>query len=205
MLKSHAVQLLLRVIAISFLSIFVYRIYELSLSQDLTLNLWLLLIGEIITIGIVAFARFAKDIGINLISIISTVVASFYFLIIQLDPVGDGLLPEYITSSIQLFAICFQIYAKLCLGFSFGLLPANRGIITHGAYRIVRHPIYLGYFLNHIGFLLYAFSIWNVIVFAILYFFQGIRIWQEEKVLRKDEQYQAYMNKTKYRFIPYVF
>lgn len=143
--------------------------------------------------------------GINLISILSTVLASFYFLVIEIHPTGSEIIPDSITSAIQIFAICFQIFAKLSLGFSFGLLPANRGIVTRGAYRIVRHPIYFGYFVGHMGFLLSTFSVWNLSIFVILYFFQAIRIWQEEKVLKKDEEYQAYMKKTKYRFIPYLF
>ena len=35
---------------------------------------------------------------------------------------------------------------------SFGLMPANRGIVCTGLYRAVRHPIYAGYLVTHIGF-----------------------------------------------------
>ena len=31
-------------------------------------------------------------------------------------------------------------------------MPANRGIVCRGVYRLMRHPIYLGYFVTHIAF-----------------------------------------------------
>ena len=44
------------------------------------------------------------------------------------------------------------IAGKLSLGRSFGLMPANRGIVSTGLYRLVRHPIYLGYLITHDAF-----------------------------------------------------
>lgn len=204
MKNTLVLQLIFRAIAVSGLSIFIYRLYLYSQFNVLSLNIWLLTIGEIITLVLVIFARFAKALKLDFISVISMTVATYYFLFISF---GDGitLLPSFITSSIQVLALCFQIYAKICLGFSFGLLPANRGIVTRGAYRIVRHPIYFGYFLNHLGFILSNFNLNNLVIFAILYFFQSIRIWQEEKVLMLDTFYQTYANRVKYRFLPYIF
>jgi protein-S-isoprenylcysteine O-methyltransferase Ste14 len=46
----------------------------------------------------------------------------------------------------------------MVLGRSFGLLPAQRGLVVVGPYRFVRHPIYFGYLIGHIGFLLVNFS-----------------------------------------------
>ena len=31
-------------------------------------------------------------------------------------------------------------------------MPANRGVVSTGLYRLVRHPIYLGYLITHAGF-----------------------------------------------------
>ena len=41
-----------------------------------------------------------------------------------------------------------MIAGKVVLGRSFGLVPANRGIVARGPYLLVRHPIYAGY-LHH--------------------------------------------------------
>lgn len=202
--KSIAIQIFLRAIALACLSYFLWRLYQHSLQFELSFNLILLAIGEIVTLGIVLFARFAKEARLDFITGISTTVATFYFLFLSFGA-GTELLPLTMAVAIQTLAIVWQIYAKLCLGLSFGLLPANRGIVTRGAYRIVRHPIYFGYFVNHVAFLLSAFSFYNLGIFAALYAFQAIRIWQEEKILLKDIDYQEYAKKTKYRFIPYVF
>ena len=42
---------------------------------------------------------------------------------------------------------------KLTLGRSFGLVPANRGVVIRGPYALVRHPIYSGYLITHLAFL----------------------------------------------------
>ena len=54
----------------------------------------------------------------------------------------------------MLIGLYVQISAKVILGRSFGLIAANRGIKVAGPYRIVRHPIYAGYTIIHVGFLL---------------------------------------------------
>jgi len=40
--------------------------------------------------------------------------------------------------------------------------PANRGIVSTGAYRFVRHPIYTGIFIALAGFLLRSYTSLNV-------------------------------------------
>jgi protein-S-isoprenylcysteine O-methyltransferase Ste14 len=42
----------------------------------------------------------------------------------------------------------------LTLGRCFGLFPEARGLVTHGPYRYVRHPVYLGEFISGFGLLL---------------------------------------------------
>ena len=42
---------------------------------------------------------------------------------------------------------------KITLGRSFGVVPANRGVVVGGPYNFVRHPIYTGYLITHVAFL----------------------------------------------------
>ena len=56
------------------------------------------------------------------------------------------------------------IAGKLSLGRSFGLMPANRGIVSTGLYRVVRHPIYLGYLITHVGFFAADPTTWNAVI-----------------------------------------
>ena len=46
------------------------------------------------------------------------------------------------------------VLGKLSLGRSFGLAPANRGVVCRGLYQRLRHPIYLGYLITHVGFVI---------------------------------------------------
>lgn len=166
-----------------------------------TLTLTLVIIGELVTLSIYLSARTAARSSFAPIAVVSTLVATFFFYLVVLSP-GLVLAPLWLTASMQVAGILWQIYAKLSLGRSFGLLPANRGIITHGAYGLVRHPIYLGYFVSHMGFLLGSFSWYNLWLFAVLYFFQYLRILEEEKLLAADAEYSAYMQKIKYKLLP---
>ena len=48
--------------------------------------------------------------------------------------------------ALQLFGMVVSLTGLLSLNRSFGLVAANRGVKTRGMYRVVRHPIYAGYF-----------------------------------------------------------
>jgi protein-S-isoprenylcysteine O-methyltransferase Ste14 len=84
-------------------------------------------------------------------------------------------------------------------------VAADRGIVMRGPYRIVRHPIYLGYFISHIGFLLANWSPRNITIYIVTCFFQISRILAEERILREDESYRAYCQRVRYRVIPFIF
>lgn len=92
--------------------------------------------------------------------------------------------------------------AKLSLRRSFGIVPANRGVKTTGLYGLVRHPMYLGYLVTHVGFFLSAPSIWNYLVYVVAWACFAIRIRAEERVLSMSAEYQAYRAKVRYRLIP---
>lgn len=98
-----------------------------------------------------------------------------------------------------------QIAAKLFLRRSFGVAPANRGIKTDGMYRFVRHPIYAGYLLVHLGILLLMPSPLNLLVYGIGWWAQILRLLAEERLLGEDPAYSAFMAKTRWRLIPGIF
>jgi len=87
----------------------------------------------------------------------------------------------------------------------FGMLPANRGVVSSGVYRWTRHPMYTGYFVSHMGFLLANFGAHNVLLFTALYVAQGWRVWSEERLLARDPAYRRYMQRVRYRVLPGVF
>jgi protein-S-isoprenylcysteine O-methyltransferase Ste14 len=98
-----------------------------------------------------------------------------------------------------------QVAAKLTLRRSFGVVAANRGVKASGPYRLVRHPMYAGYILTQLGFLLAAPVLWNLLVYAVLWSFQVLRIRAEERVLRQDPAYQALAGQVRWRLIPGLY
>jgi protein-S-isoprenylcysteine O-methyltransferase Ste14 len=98
-----------------------------------------------------------------------------------------------------------QISAKAILWRSFGLIPANRGIKTKGPYRIVRHPMYAGYTLTHVGFLLGFPSLQNSLLYLAAFLIEVARVFREELILKQDPIYRAYTVRVRYRILPGVF
>ena len=72
-------------------------------------------------------------------------------------------------------------------------------------YRFVRHPMYFGYLVVHIGFVLAAPSVWNVAVYAFSWVCLTARIFAEERVLSQNPEYVEYKTKVRYRLLPALF
>ena len=91
------------------------------------------------------------------------------------------------------------------LGRSFGLVPANRGVVASGPYLLVRHPIYSGYLITHIGFLLAHPSAWNIAILLVADTALIVRALYEERILVRDEQYREYCSRVGWHLVPGVF
>ena len=100
--------------------------------------------------------------------------------------------------------LLLYVWATFSLGFKCSNLT-NRGIVTSGAYSIIRHPAYVG---KVFSWWIMIIPIFNVYAFAsmamwtIIYFARAIT---EERHLMADEDYARYCRKVKYRFIPFVY
>ena len=99
----------------------------------------------------------------------------------------------------------WQAVAKLALRRSFGVAPANRGVKVAGPYRFVRHPMYAGYLVVHIGQLLLFPSLMNLLVYGIGWWAQILRLLAEERLLSQDPAYVAYRAKVRWRLVPGLF
>ena len=62
--------------------------------------------------------------------------------------------------------------------------------------------MYTGYVLNHIGFLLLFFSLWNLVIYAVCWVLLYLRAIEEERFLLKDPEYVVYANSVKARIVP---
>ena len=105
----------------------------------------------------------------------------------------------------MLFGVFLNLSAKLTLRRSFGVVAANRGVKIGGPYRLIRHPMYAGYTLTQLGFLLSGPTLWNLGLYGLALSLQIARILAEERILSNDPAYAEMSGRVRYRLVPYVF
>ena len=115
------------------------------------------------------------------------------------------LAPEVITVGVSAIGLLVVIAGKMSLGRSFGLIPANRGIVSTGLYRVVRHPIYLGYLITHVAFVAANPTVWNISLLLTADIALLARAVCEERTLARDEAYRSYQTRVRWRVVPGFF
>lgn len=186
------------------LSLFAYAAIMQWRAEPSRITLLLLVVAACFTVGLSLFTRVPMKRDWRPFAFICSMGGTHYFLAVRLGP-GAQLVPETVGAALQLLGIFWQLFAKASLRRSFGILPANRGVVSRGAYRFVRHPMYLGYFVTDIGFLLVNFGLQNLLVYGCQFALQVGRIVREEQLLSADEGYRNYKGRVRYRVIPGVF
>jgi protein-S-isoprenylcysteine O-methyltransferase Ste14 len=117
-------------------------------------------------------------------------------------PTGVQLVPDSISLALVAGGSAVSLAAKAFLGRSFGIVAANRGIKNNGVYGFVRHPMYLGYMLSHVGFLSMYFSMANIAIYAVVWSCFWLRVVEEEKILLRDPEYRNYASQVRFRLVP---
>jgi len=118
---------------------------------------------------------------------------------------GPSAVADWITGLLAAAGLLVVIGGKMCLGRSFGLVPANRGVVDTGLYRLVRHPIYLGYLMTHVAIVMAFPTVRNIAVFLVADTAQIVRALREERTLMRDPAYLAYMRRVTWRLVPGLF
>lgn len=108
------------------------------------------------------------------------------------------------SGTLLLIAIAIFVYARISLGRSFGFVPAHRGLVTTGAYGLVRHPIHTGQFIFLTSFLVSYYSLANAVLLLVGLGFVVVKSIIEERFLMQDPEYVEYAKKVPYRWIPRV-
>jgi protein-S-isoprenylcysteine O-methyltransferase Ste14 len=117
----------------------------------------------------------------------------------------DGGVAVLASDVLLIAGLTFAICSVLVLGRCFGVLPDVRGLVTHGPYRWVRHPLYLGELTAVLGVALGSREpVWASVLWVGCVGLQLVRTGYEERTIAAQfPEYAEYAARTK-RLIPGV-
>jgi protein-S-isoprenylcysteine O-methyltransferase Ste14 len=164
----------------------------------------LLLVSEMLVVALTVLRRAAATVDRSVRARLLTTVSLLGPPLVQPAHV-TALLPQSATVAASIVGLAIVIAGKVTLGRSFGLMPANRGVVSSGVYRIVRHPIYLGYLITHVAFLFATPSAWNIAVLVVGDAALLLRAVCEEQTLARDARYREYQQLVRWRVCPGLF
>jgi protein-S-isoprenylcysteine O-methyltransferase Ste14 len=144
--------------------------------------------------------RVDRSVAAAVVTTVSLVGTPLLRPISALSPVADG-----VTVLISALGLTLVVVGKIALGRSFGLVPANRGVVVRGPYTFVRHPIYTGYLVTHVAFLLAHPSPRNAAIIVVADAALILRALMEERTLSGDAAYQGYCQRVGWHLVPGVF
>jgi protein-S-isoprenylcysteine O-methyltransferase Ste14 len=162
-----------------------------------------LLLQGLLFIGTMVVRKTAVRISTNpllwLLTFVETYWIVFAFAIMRR---GQPIAPYWASGTLATLGAAVMISARLSLGRSIGLVPALRTLVTHGAYRYVRHPIYLAGSLIFVANVLSAYSPLNVTILAPGVFWFVLKSLAEESFLRSVPAYADYMERVRWQWLP---
>jgi protein-S-isoprenylcysteine O-methyltransferase Ste14 len=137
---------------------------------------------------------------------ISALLGSFLPYAMVLFPRQElSLAMSLVSTLLLLIGNGFAIYAIARLGRSFSVMAEARQLVTGGAYRFVRHPLYLAEEIAVLGAFLQFASLPTALLLAGQIAFQLRRMRNEERVLAEQfPEYAIYRSKTA-RLIPGLY
>ncbi len=165
---------------------------------------WLLLVAESCVVFFVLFRRSTNNISLRPLDWALGFGGTLAPMLVIASS-DTPLVPLALCSALIVGGMLFQLYAKFTLRRSFGVIAANRGVKVSGPYRFMRHPMYAGYTLTHLGFLLSGPNWWNFGIYSLGLALNVARILIEERVLMTDPAYQELTRKVRYRLVPHIF
>ena len=163
-----------------------------------------LMVSELLVVVFTILRRPARMIDRSTASVFVTVVSALGPLLVRAGGDASGV-PDLVTAACSTVGLGIVMAGKLSLGRSFGLVPANRGVVGGGMYGFVRHPIYAGYLLTHAAFVIAMPQGWNIAVLVLADSALIARALREERLLEADDEYRSYCQRVAWHFVPGVF
>lgn len=125
--------------------------------------------------------------------------------LLQLEPEVGWVLWPAVGAVIVLIGAVWSLVSLISLGRFFGVRPALRGLSTRGTYRIVRHPLYLAYLIQDVGYNLAEGSTWTLAVVVVGWGSLVYRIRAEERVLSQSPDWPGFAARVRYRLLPGIW
>lgn len=166
-------------------------------------DLWML-ISESLVIVMTVLRRRTQIVDRSLLTAIITGISLMGPSLVR-AAANRAIAPDSVTALVSSVGLLIVIAGKFTLGRSFGIVPANRGVVIAGPYAIVRHPIYAGYLLTHLAFACAHATMWNILVLAIADTALVIRSRHEERLLARDSSYQTYCRRVAWHLVPGLY
>jgi protein-S-isoprenylcysteine O-methyltransferase Ste14 len=165
----------------------------------------LLLVGESLVVVLTILRRRTNIVDRSAAAAIMTTVSLAGPALLRATDGHAALMPDQVTALGSSIGLVLVVIGKITLGRSFGVVPANRGVVVRGPYSFVRHPIYTGYLITHVSFLVAHPAPWNLSVILVADFALIVRALMEERVLSADAAYQQYCRRVGWHLVPGVF
>lgn len=115
---------------------------------------------------------------------------------------GTPIAPVWICVLLSFLGLLLAVFARLSLGRNIGVVPAQRRLVTSGAYGWVRHPIYSAIFVNYLALILQHYSSLHLLLVGLGTFWFVLKSIVEERFLAQDPEYAQYMRRVRRRWIP---
>ena len=164
----------------------------------------LLLVGESLVVVLTIARRRTQIVDRSAAAAIITTVSLAGPALLRAND-ASSLAPDVITALVSAVGLSLVVVGKIALGRSFGVVPANRGVVVRGPYTFVRHPIYTGYLVTHLSFLVAHPTPWNISIVLVADTALILRALMEERVLSADVTYQSYCQRVGWHLVPGVF
>jgi protein-S-isoprenylcysteine O-methyltransferase Ste14 len=199
-----AVDVFERLLVLGLYGWLVARILSALHSEGAALGNLLLLVSEGIVLVFILARRATRDVSVSPSEWLLAIAATCLPMLVA-PASAHPLVTPFQGSVVLVMGMIVQLHAKATLGRSFGCVPANRGLKADGPYRLVRHPMYAGYLLSHVAFLLLNPSWRNLGLYVGCTLLQIPRLLAEERLLSRDEGYRRYRSIVRHRLIPGLF
>jgi protein-S-isoprenylcysteine O-methyltransferase Ste14 len=165
----------------------------------------LLLVGESLVVVLTIARRRAIAVDRSAAAALLTTISLTGPVLLRATDGHLALASDQLTALLSAIGLVIVVTGKMTLGRSFGVVPANRGVVVRGPYQFVRHPIYAGYLITHAAFLAAHPVAWNLTIVLLGDAALILRALMEERVLSTDAAYQEYCRRVGWHLVPGVF